>query len=448
MPLINFDLPAIFRDGVELGRIVSEGLPSIVLDDDAPAWLGEFDTDALESAQSRLVDAFLPAGDAAQVQSRRELLLRCIPEHSTALPMTEKEATELGLLSGILQDCNSANADQDARKGLERLTYVLLDFQRGPEDVGKWHGLLGETLLAIWNGMSQSEKQSGAHEYSAGSQVWDWPQPKNNLQAFLTNLETYYELWASYQKPVIHSLLTGPDVRLEFRVKQARQAVTAYHGYEPLSMLWESEGLSLDAPGEVMRAVRKWRAKLCIRRNKSEIDSLALDEFAKSVWELQNTFVINAAGSGHGASQAPIWRLSSQVTNSEEARPGENQPDTAIAQQVVNVQTPAQDCADKPLRDGPFDADGFRYQGKEVRFGRAAKQQSLVLALWDIKTSRPRAKCETEEVSTVIYGDDQDVEDATFRQLCCDTQRRLDAANIGLKITSLQGMICLGPRPL
>jgi hypothetical protein len=102
---------------------------------------------------------------------------------------------------------------------------------------------------------------------------------------------------------------------------------------------------------------------------------------------------------------------------------------------------------DQPLPDGPFDGDGFRFQGREIRFRRAAKQQALVLALWDATKRRPRAKREIEKVMTAVYGANHDTEDSTFRQLCSDTQRRLDAANIALRITSVQGKVCLEPRP-
>lgn len=137
---------------------------------------------------------------------------------------------------------------------------------------------------------------------------------------------------------------------------------------------------------------------------------------------------------------APIERAAGQA--------GETPADAALPQQAVEVQTPVPQSTVEPLPDGPFDGDGFRYQGKEVRFRRAAKQQALMLALWDINTCRPRAKRKIEDVMTEVYGDDHDTADTTFRQLCCDTQRRLDAANITLRITSLQGMVCLESRPL
>jgi hypothetical protein len=126
----------------------------------------------------------------------------------------------------------------------------------------------------------------------------------------------------------------------------------------------------------------------------------------------------------------------------------ETSADGALSQQNIPMQTPAPQPAAESLPDGPFDGDGFRYHGKEVRFGRAAKQQALVLALWNTRKSRPRRKRKIEDVLTEVYGHDQDTADATFRQLCSDTQRRLDAANIALKITSLQGMVYLESRPL
>jgi hypothetical protein len=98
--------------------------------------------------------------------------------------------------------------------------------------------------------------------------------------------------------------------------------------------------------------------------------------------------------------------------------------------------------------DGFFDGDGFRYKKSEVRFGRAAKQQALMSAIWDQQELRPCARRSIEDVLQDVYGRDHDTEDATFRQLCSDTQRKLDAANVALRITCQQGSIWLEPRPL
>src|SRR5439155_8206169 len=79
-------------------------------------------------------------------------------------------------------------------------------------------------------------------------------------------------------------------------------------------------------------------------------------------------------------------------------------------------QLPPQPSA--PLPDGPFGTDGFRYRSVEVRFGRAAKRKSLVLALWDEKNHQPRAARPVQDVLNEVYGEDHDTDDATFRQLC------------------------------
>jgi hypothetical protein len=97
--------------------------------------------------------------------------------------------------------------------------------------------------------------------------------------------------------------------------------------------------------------------------------------------------------------------------------------------------------------DGPFDADGFRYRGIEVRFGRAGKQRGLVLALWDQKKRRPRPARPIEDVITEVYGEDNDTSNRAFIQLCSDTQKKLDAAGVALKIQNLQGKVRLTERP-
>jgi hypothetical protein len=117
-------------------------------------------------------------------------------------------------------------------------------------------------------------------------------------------------------------------------------------------------------------------------------------------------------------------------------------PVDAMGSQAERHEVPAE-----PLPDGPFDADGFWYQNRQVHFGRAAKQLALLVALWSKKKRRPRRPREILDVMCLIYGHDHDTSDAAFRQLCCDTQRRLDAANLALKITSNQGKVWLAPRP-
>jgi hypothetical protein len=109
-------------------------------------------------------------------------------------------------------------------------------------------------------------------------------------------------------------------------------------------------------------------------------------------------------------------------------------------------QLPQQPSAPRP--DGPFGADGFQYRGVEGRFGRAAKRKALVLALWDEKTHQPLAARPVQDVLDEVYGEDQDTDDATFRQLCADTRGWLRASRMPLNIVTLQGQVQLTPRPL
>jgi hypothetical protein len=100
------------------------------------------------------------------------------------------------------------------------------------------------------------------------------------------------------------------------------------------------------------------------------------------------------------------------------------------------------------LPDGPFDPNGFRYGGFEMSFGRAGKQQALVLALWDRKKRRPQPPRPVEDVITAVYGEDNDTEDVTFRQLCSDVQRRLDTGHLPLRVRTGVGKVWLEPRPV
>jgi hypothetical protein len=97
--------------------------------------------------------------------------------------------------------------------------------------------------------------------------------------------------------------------------------------------------------------------------------------------------------------------------------------------------------------DGPFDSDGFRYGGTEVRFGRAALPLQLVLALWDTPNHRPRESRPIGDVQHEVWGVD-DVEDSTYRQLCTDVRGRFEIAGCPLNIENLQGKVRLIPRLL
>jgi hypothetical protein len=107
--------------------------------------------------------------------------------------------------------------------------------------------------------------------------------------------------------------------------------------------------------------------------------------------------------------------------------------------------TPA--ASGQPEPDGPFGVDGFRLRGIEVRFSRAAKQQALVLALWDKAKRCPRPARPIEDVLDEVYGKEHSTEDSTFRQLCADTRRRFESANLPLVLENLQGQVSLKPRP-
>jgi hypothetical protein len=125
----------------------------------------------------------------------------------------------------------------------------------------------------------------------------------------------------------------------------------------------------------------------------------------------------------------------------EAGRPGVG--DTAEGDKTPSRPNPIPDV----LPDGPFDPDGFRYHGGEVRFGRAGKQRGLVLALWDQQNFCPLPARLIQDVITEVYGEDNDTTDPAFRQLCSDTQRKLDAGNVPLTIQNLQGKVQLVERP-
>jgi hypothetical protein len=137
----------------------------------------------------------------------------------------------------------------------------------------------------------------------------------------------------------------------------------------------------------------------------------------------------------------------------------------ALSESARNTPPPANDLTGQPadatarpvqtaagegenqLPDGPFEIDGFRFRGIEVRFGRAALQQRLALALWDAENQRPSLPRPVEDVMSEVYGQDHATEDNTFRQLCSDTRRRFEAANLSLTLENLQGMLGLVPQP-
>ena len=61
-----------------------------------------------------------------------------------------------------------------------------------------------------------------------------------------------------------------------------------------------------------------------------------------------------------------------------------------------------------PMSDGPFDADGFRYAGVEVKFGNAAKQYRLVLSLWVAEKRKLALPRPVEDVIAEVWGSEND----------------------------------------
>ncbi len=129
-------------------------------------------------------------------------------------------------------------------------------------------------------------------------------------------------------------------------------------------------------------------------------------------------------------------RVERELAGRAADEPGETSADGTIPQQTT---------ADLP--NGPFGTDGFRYRKKEVRFGRAAKQRALLLALWDEENLRPRDPRPVQDVLDAVYGEDHDTDDAAFRQLCADTRSRFEKSAVPLTIETVQGRIQLIPRP-
>ncbi len=93
--------------------------------------------------------------------------------------------------------------------------------------------------------------------------------------------------------------------------------------------------------------------------------------------------------------------------------------------------------------DGPFDGDGFRFGGVEVRFGRARTRYALVLSLWDRPRGVPTAPRPVQDVIDEVYGSDNDTTDNAFRQLCSDTRGVFQKVNCPLNISTVNGTVQL-----
>ncbi len=102
------------------------------------------------------------------------------------------------------------------------------------------------------------------------------------------------------------------------------------------------------------------------------------------------------------------------------------------------------ESATKP--DGPFDADGFRFRGAEVRFPRAVKRYRLVMSLWDAKKKQLAEPRPIEDVISEVWGEENETSDSAFRQLCADTRRDFEAENCPLGIQQTNGKVQLLPR--
>jgi hypothetical protein len=106
----------------------------------------------------------------------------------------------------------------------------------------------------------------------------------------------------------------------------------------------------------------------------------------------------------------------------------------------------ATSATSRPKHDGLVGVAGFSYRGVEVQFGRAEKQLKLVLALWDTSADRPRDPLPIEDVINAVWGEENEVEDSTFRQLYSDVNTlRFQANNCPIRIESRQGKVRLVP---
>ena len=155
-----------------------------------------------------------------------------------------------------------------------------------------------------------------------------------------------------------------------------------------------------------------------------------------------------------GDVKARLWVLAAKLGAAPALRPAERDwfgsaiklfdlPPEAGTGEVVEV---TQEGSKGPQPDGPFDADGFRFAGVEVRFGRAAKQYRLVLALWDVAKRRPADPRPIQDVIDEVWGEGNDTDDARFRSLCSEVRlTRFQPANCPLDIRPMQGKVQLVP---
>jgi hypothetical protein len=134
----------------------------------------------------------------------------------------------------------------------------------------------------------------------------------------------------------------------------------------------------------------------------------------------------------------------------QEPRAGDLLSDPTACQPAAEAQDPDpavttahESVGTEPLPDGPVEPDGFRLDCAEVRFGRATLQRKLIVSLWDTKKRRPCPARPIQDVVDDVYGEEHDPTDEAFRQLCSDSRRKLEAANLPLTIEMKQGTVRL-----
>jgi hypothetical protein len=148
-----------------------------------------------------------------------------------------------------------------------------------------------------------------------------------------------------------------------------------------------------------------------------------------------------------GAGRAPVARAQERTCHAEANpataadRKGQELPPAPDAGRPGAGQGEGGATPEGQQPDGPFGADGFRFDRVEVRFGRAALQYRLMLELWDRKKKQPAKPRPTEDVVTAVYGGENETADATFRQLISDTRGRLEKGNFPLSIRQLNGKV-------
>jgi hypothetical protein len=96
-----------------------------------------------------------------------------------------------------------------------------------------------------------------------------------------------------------------------------------------------------------------------------------------------------------------------------------------------------------PTEDGPYGANGFRFAGVDVSFGKASVTYGLVLALWDRAEKRPRSPRVARDVIDEVWGEGSRLSRLAFRQACADVRRRFEYARCPMTIerTGKKGML-------